>query len=234
LEWNDLPPLFPSFAEPERWLPLLQRHAELLAAAAEHTRVTSVESGDLVQRHYAESLEILRLAELAGASGNVLVDVGSGGGYPGMVIACVRPLAAVHLIEPLQKRARLLAEIANELGLTNVSSHPDRAEDAARGPLRQQASLVTARAVAALPVLLEYTAPFAAPGALLALPKGSRFEEELAASNRARSILGCDYLGSRQMRPEISESLSLALFRKSAPTPSRYPRKAGTPQREPL
>lgn len=236
-DWDALPPLFPEFEDPKRWLPLLQQHAGILSAAAEHTRVTAVGPADAVRRHYAESLELLRIIELSApslsAAGSV-ADVGSGGGFPGLVFAAVRPNLTVHLIEPLQKRARLLSQAATELRLANVHVHPRRAEDAGRGALRDSVDAVTARAVAELRELLEYTAPLAKPGGMLAFPKGSAFEGELAAAGSALSDLGCGYLGAQAMRPAVSENLSVATFKKLASTPERYPRRAGLPSKRPL
>ena len=188
----------------------------------------------MVQRHYAESLELLRIAEEGGVDPATLVDVGSGGGYPGLVLAIARPDSAVHLVEPLQKRARLLEAIAADLGLPNVTVHAIRAEEAGRGPLRDSATLVTARAVAALPELLEYTAPLAARGGWLAFPKGSSHPEELALAQRAMSELACEQRAIVPMRPEISTAVSVLLFEKAGPTPERYPRRPGMPAKRPL
>ncbi len=113
LQWDHLPELFPAFPSPERWLPLLARHLAIVESARERARSTSVRPEDAIRRNYAESLEILRIAEECnGSPFAAIADVGSGGGYPGIVIAVVRPDSTVHLIEPLQKRARLLQEMA--------------------------------------------------------------------------------------------------------------------------
>ncbi len=233
--WDELPALFPSLAEPERWLPLLQAHLDLVSRAEGHTRVTAVAPGEAIQRHYAESLETWRIAlEASGAIPDAVVDVGSGGGYPGLVMACVAPQTRFALVEPLQKRARLLEAAADELALTNVAVYAQRAEDAGRGPLRESAGLVTARAVAALPALLEYTVPFAARGGAIALPKGSALPAELAEATNAMAQLGCEHETTVAMRPAISEALTVALFRKVATTPQRYPRRPGVPRKRPL
>lgn len=235
LQWDDLPGLFPSFPTPGRWLPLLVRHLDLLEAARDRARSTAVSPEDAVRRNYAESLEILRIAEEAGGGPfPSLADVGSGGGYPGLVIAIVRPGSAVHLVEPLQKRARLLEEMALALGLANVTVHPLRAEQAGRGPLRDSFSLVTARAVAELRELLEYTAPLAQPFGLLAIPKGSALDQERARAAHAMSELAVDPSAVVPMRPEISDLLRVSLFRKHHPTDSRYPRRPGLPGKRPL
>ncbi len=235
LQWDHLPELFPAFPSPERWLPLLARHLAIVESARERARSTSVRPEDAIRRNYAESLEILRIAEECnGSPFAAIADVGSGGGYPGIVIAVVRPDSTVHLIEPLQKRARLLQEMAESLGLDNVAVHPIRAEDAGHGPLRDSLALVTARALAELRELIEYTAPLAAPGALLALPKGSDLDTELRRAAHAISELALESIAIIPMRPEISETLRLSLFRKERPTLARYPRRAGLPAKRPL
>jgi 16S rRNA (guanine527-N7)-methyltransferase len=233
LAWDELPALFPGLPGADRWLPLLQRHAALVEAAAPAVRVTSVSPADVVRRQYAESLELWRLATGALAP-DVVVDVGSGGGYPGMVIATVAPHTAVHLVEPLRKRARLLEELAVALGLANVTVHPQRAEEAGRGALREAAALVTARAVAALPVLLEYTAPLARPGGMLALAKGSGLPGELAAAGRALALLGCGTPLPLRMREAINGLAYVLLVPKAVPTPAAYPRRPGMATRRPL
>jgi 16S rRNA (guanine527-N7)-methyltransferase len=142
-------------------------------------------------------------------------------------MAVVSPASAVALVEPHKKRARLLEAMAAELGLANVEVYPSRAEEAGRGPLRDAATLVTARAVAPLPELLEYVAPFAAPGALIALPKGSGLDDEVAAAARVMEALNCELCAIEQMRPAVSDVVRVALLRKTGPTPERYPRRPG-------
>jgi len=125
LSWIDLPGLFPEFPEPDRWLPLLRRHAGLVDEAAPHTRVTAVTGADVVRRQYAESLELLRVAGIFTSVCGSFADVGSGGGFPGLVVAIIHPTLPVSLVEPLRKRARLLDVMAAELGLTNVRCWPN-------------------------------------------------------------------------------------------------------------
>ena len=235
MQWIDLPILFPEFESPGRWLLLLQRHQELLDAAAPAVRVTSVSAAESIQRHYAESLEIWRIALAAAGSIPALVaDVGTGGGFPGLVMACVSPQTRFALIEPLQKRARLLQSIAQSLELDNVAVLAQRAEDAGRGHLRDRCDVVTARAVSPLSELLEYTAPLARRGGLLALPKGSAGADELGRASAALSILRCTPPRWERMRPEISATLSVLLVEKAGATSKLYPRKPGIPGKTPL
>ncbi|MGI8926422.1 MAG: 16S rRNA (guanine(527)-N(7))-methyltransferase RsmG [Tepidiformaceae bacterium] len=233
LDWDALAGLFPEFQEPGRWLPLLQRHAQLLEGAAPRVRASSVPAAEAVRRHYAESLEVMRLAP-GGDGEGPLADVGSGGGFPGMVMAAVAPGCVVHLVEPLGKRAHLLEEMAAALGLANVRVHRQRAEEAGRGPLRDACALVIARAVAPLRELLEYTAPLAAPGGAVVLPKGSALEAELAGSGGAQAALGCWFVAAAAMRADVSGTISVAVFRKEGPTPEAYPRAPGRPRKRPL
>ena len=228
--WDSLPDLFPQFARPDRWAPLLRRHAGLLAASP--VRATAVTDAAAVTRHYAESLESFRLA--GAPEEGAVVDVGSGGGFPGLVVAAVAPALEVHLVEARRRRAELLAALAEALGLARVTVHAARAEEAGRGPLRDGADLVLARAVAPLPVLLEYCAPLAAPGALVAAVKGSRGEAELARSGAAMSALACEFAGMEAMRAAISPTMRVLRFRKLGPTPARWPRRPGMPAKRPI
>ena len=230
LTWESLPELFPGLAESERWLPLLRKHAEMLSAAPVQT--TTVTGDEAIARHYAESLEAYGLAGAPRAG--VVVDVGSGGGFPGLVIAAVAPGLEVHLVEARGKRADLLAGMAADLGLGNVVVHGERAEEAGRGALRDRGSLVMARAVAPLPVLLEYLAPLTATGGTIAAVKGSRGEAELAEAEAAVEALNCLHTGTEAMRPEVGGTMQVLRFQKTGPTPSRYPRRPGMPRKRPI
>ncbi len=230
LTWESLPDLFPDFAEPERWLPLLRRHATLLAEAP--VRATAVTGEAVVTRHYAESLEAYRLT--GPPEDGPVVDVGSGGGFPGLVIAAVAPDVDVRLVEARRKLAGLLLDLAEALGLARVTVHAERAEEAGRGPLRDSGGLVIARAVAPLPALLEYLAPLAATGAIVAAVKGSRGGAELAQADAAIEALACERAGSEPMRTEVSGRMRVLRFRKLGPTPEIYPRRPGIPAKRPI
>lgn len=230
MDWESLPDLFPQFPRPERWAPLLRRHAALLEASP--VRTTTVTGAAAVARHYAESLEAFRLA--GAPREGVVADVGAGGGFPGLVVAAVAPELEVHLVEAHRRRAALLAELAEALGLPRVTVHAQRAEEAGRGPLRDGADLVLARALAPLPVLLEYCAPLAKAGALLAAVKGSRGAEELARSDAALAALACEFEGVEPMRAAIAPPMRVFRFRKLGPTPARWPRRPGMPAKRPI
>lgn len=163
-----------------------------------------------------------------------LADVGSGGGYPGLVIAAVRPELEIVLIEPLQKRARLLTELATALDLRNVQVQAIRAEEAGRSALRDSCSVVAARAVANLSELLEYTAPLTADHGRIYLPKGSAFGDEFTGSTAAMNALKVSFVELIPMRESVSDTLSVALFEKAGTSDARYPRRPGIPAKRPL
>ncbi len=138
------------------------------------------------ERHALDALSLL--PQLAGfARGARLLDVGSGGGIPGIPLAIARPDLAITLIEATQKKCSFLSSVADELGLTNVTVHADRAEKLARGPLAGTFDVVTARAVAKIEALVPLVAPFAKKGGLLLFIKGQRADEEIAEAKKVLS-----------------------------------------------
>lgn len=233
LSWAELPAAFSAFPGSENWLGVLQRHWELLGEARAVVRTTAVGDEEAPAKLYAESLELLRIAIDRGGDAPV-VDVGPGGGFPGLVIAAVIPEWTIVLVEALQKRARLLESMAHELGMGNVVVVSERAEVAGHGAWRERAGLVTARAVAPTRELLEYTAPFARPGGVLALAKGSSAPAELAESGPALAALGCGQVELVATRPEVSATPWVMVARKVTPTRPAYPRRAGMPHKRPL
>ena len=206
----------------------LERFLQLLLEANSRFNLTALREPAVAwQRHVVESLRLVPLL----AEANNLIDVGSGGGLPGMVLAIARPELKVTLLESSAKKARFLAETSQALGLGNVVVDSRRAEQAAAPgePLREHFDLATARAVAALPVFLELTVPFLRVGGRLLAVKGERATEELAAASNA--------LGTLHMELENTErhpSATVLLLVKRDRTPKQYPRRAGEPERKPL
>lgn len=154
----------------------LERYAELVAASP-HNLVSRSARAELSTRHVPEAVAFAQ--SLPGPAR--ILDLGSGGGLPGLVIAAVRPDLEVHLLEATGKKAAFLAETAATLGLP-VSVHHGRAEDLAGPPLAGTFDIVTARAVAPLERLVGLAAPYLTPGGSLHALKGARWPEELAAA----------------------------------------------------
>lgn len=152
-------------------------------AASPHNLVSKRARSELLSRHVPEAVELARMLPPGPAR---VLDVGSGGGFPGMVIAIVRRDLKVELLDSTRKKTRFLEQTADALGLT-VPVHTGRAEQLAAGELAGSFDVVTARAVASLAQLVPWCEPFLAPGGQIYALKGERWSDELEA---ARSAIG--------------------------------------------
>ena len=184
-----------------------------------------------------DSFSLLQLldreAERQGA-GFLWADIGTGGGIPGFVLKLARPDLEVVLIDSTAKRLKFIREVADELRVEGIRLLHSRAEDAGRLPdLREQLHFATARAVAGLPVLLEYALPMIRTGGLFDAMKGQ--DDELEGSRGAIHRLGGQAEEPlRFILPGTDYERTLVPVRKIKATPAAYPRKAGQPQRKPL
>lgn len=215
-------------AEYEGRRALLRAFLDELLLANTKFNLTAVRSSEEAwDRHIVESAT---LAPLIGRPAN-LIDVGTGGGLPGMVLAICRPDIDVTLLEATEKKARFLSETQEKLVLRNVRVVCDRAETAAApgGPHRESFDVVTARAVAPLRVLLELTIPFARVGGTLLAIKGDKSAQELEEATRALRLLKAKLLENLE-----HPAGRVLTFRKIAPTELGYPRRNGEPKRRPL
>lgn len=169
-------------------------------------------------------------------SGSRVVDVGTGAGFPGMALAILEPDKQFVLVDALQKRVAFLNAVVASLGLENVEVVHARAEDAAHlKQWRERFDLVVARAVARLNVLLEYTLPFARVGGAVFAYKGPGVDEELPDGKFAAKRLGGEVADTLQWQlPDELGERTLVVIDKVASTQREYPRKAGTPQKQPL
>jgi 16S rRNA (guanine527-N7)-methyltransferase len=162
-----------------------------------------------------------------------LVDVGSGGGLPGLPLKIMRPELAVTLIEADQAKAAFLVQACAALGLREVEVVAQRAEDAGRDPgYREAFDVVVARALARLPVLVELCLPFVRVGGRLLAQKTET--DDVARAGRAIELLG----GSLERVVEAPSTLrrqgTVVIVAKVRPTPDAYPRRPGVPARRPL
>jgi 16S rRNA (guanine527-N7)-methyltransferase len=160
-----------------------------------------------------------------------IADLGSGAGLPGLVLAMARPDAEVVLVESVGKKCAWLERTVEALGLENVRVVRARAEELDEAPF----DAVTARALAALPVLCEYAAPLLREGGVLVAWKGAVDEREEADGLHAAEALGLVRDEVRAVVPyEGSERRTLHVFRKVSPTPAGYPRRPGMAAKRPL
>ncbi len=223
-----------AFELPPEFLDGIQRYVALLLETNARFNLTRVVEPEAVARsHLLDSLAALRLLDAVAPTR--ALDLGSGGGVPGIVLALARPSVAWTLVDSVRKKADALRDFAAALGLTSVAVVAERAEIIGRDPAhRQRYDLVTARACAALPVLVEYALPLLRVGGTLIAWKGRLEAEELRAGASAASLLGG---GEPTVHPTGQKALGdhrFVFVRKLASTPARYPRRPGEASRRPL
>lgn len=203
--------------------------ARLMDANAQFNLTAVREIESVERRLVASSLELLRFMPTGVGS---LLDIGSGGGVPGMMLAIARPELQVTLMDATSKKVVFLQDAANVLGLTNVRTVHGRAEDLAHDPLyRERFEIVTARAVARLATLVELAIPFGSVGALAIFPKGTSAQDEV---DEARQAIG--FVGTRHARviPSQLDDTQFVLLDKHASSPARFPRRVGIPGKRPI
>lgn len=188
-----------------------------------------VDEREMAIKHFADSLCLLKYADLPrGAS---LLDVGTGAGFPGMALKIFRPDLKIVLADALKKRCLFLERLRGELDIDDVTILWGRAEELGREEeLRGRFDFTTARAVASLPILLEYCTPFLKTGGAFLAMKAR--EEETDSSN-ALSALCCER-EKIQRYHLFGEERTLLTIRKIAETPAKYPRRPGMPEKKPL
>jgi len=212
----------------------LLEYKRILLEWNEKMNLTAIEEErDFIIKHLVDSLSILPF--IKGAGVNSLVDVGTGAGFPGIPVKIVQPSLQVALMDSLEKRIGFLNAVIGELKLTGVTTVRSRAEDAGVSPIhREKYDAAVARAVASLPVLLEYCLPLVKPGGIFIAMKGSG-TDEIKSSTKALELLGGKIEQVRDFTlPDSDINRSIIIVRKFRQTPAKYPRKAGKPTKEPL
>jgi 16S rRNA (guanine527-N7)-methyltransferase len=198
-------------------------------AADEHAPTTVRAPEQAVDRHVADSLVALELSAVREA--RRLADLGSGAGWPGLALAAALPECEVALVESASRRCQYLERAVDAAGLENVTVVHARAEEWRAEPQ----DVVTARALAALPVVWEYAAPLLRDGGTAVAWKGAPDTGETAAGARAAAALGLSEPEALTVEPYPGAGpATLVVARKVAPTPDRYPRRPGMAVKRPL
>jgi 16S rRNA (guanine527-N7)-methyltransferase len=223
----------------QQQLDQLARFVALLLDRNQKLNLTRiVEPDEVERRHLLDSLTCALPVRDRLAAGQIgrCIDVGSGGGLPGIPLAIAFPGLQTTLLESVGKKAAFLRDAASELGLDRVVVRAERAEDAARAPgERDGYDLVVARALAPLPAALELCLPFARPGGVVVLPRGSDLAAQLADGEAAAGQLAARLRPPLALDdPELPPGRSLVVADQRGPTPSRFPRRAGLPAKRPL
>ena len=206
---------------------------DLLIEWNEKMNLTALtEPRDVAVKHFIDSLTLLQYAQILQGAG--VIDVGTGAGFPGLALKIARPDIRLTLLDSLQKRLVFLDEVCGQLELDGVCMVHSRAEDGARGELRDSFDYAVARAVAPLNVLCEYCLPYVKVGGAFLAMKGKTAEEETAAAENAIQQLGGR--SSEQFFFELGEAGQRGIIRidKIASTPERFPRKSKAIKNKPL
>ena len=208
----------------------LGTYLDLLLEANAVMNLTGIRDRDVAwNRHVLDSLSLVPVIEAAEA--RCVLDLGSGGGLPGLPLAVTMPAVRFLLLEATGKKARFLEETARGIGCDNVEGLDERAEVVGEPGCihRDHYDIVVARAVGPMPVLLELAIPLVRVGGLLLAIKGERAGEELKEAARAMDVLGCSVVDRRR-----TTTGTIVIVEKTRETPADYPRRPGEPRRQPI
>ncbi len=221
---------------------LCARFADLVRDGNRRTNLTRITAPEeMAVKHFADSLTVF--AALPGMEiGTRIADVGTGAGFPGVVLAVLRPDLRITLLDSLNKRLVFLDDALKTLGLReNITLVHARAEDAGRQPSeRENYDIVVARAVAQLPTLLEWCGPLTRVGGRFVAMKSGNVDEEKNGARTAADKLGLrletDTAFALPATGDETEAAArrVLVYRKTRPTPAAYPRKAGEIKAKPL
>ena len=209
-----------------------RRYYELLTQWNAVMNLTAISGEeDTARLHF---LDCAALAELVDLSGKRVIDVGTGAGFPGMVLKILRPETELTLLDSLDKRLRFLSTVCGELGFADVQCLHARAEEAP-GELRQSFDVACSRAVARLNLLAELCLPFVKLGGVFAAMKGPELTEELREAEKGIRLLGGEVERVAEYAvPGTELRHNAVLIRKVSETPKKYPRKWGQMKKNPL
>ena len=212
----------------------LESYCKLLVSWNERMNLTAItEPKDVAIKHFADSLSVLSFVDVP--NGASVIDVGTGAGFPGLVLKIARPDIKLTLLDSLKKRLTFLEDVLNNLGLDAQLIH-SRAEEGGQSiDLRECYDFAVSRAVAQLNVLCEYCLPYVRLSGSFIAFKGGESDEEIKNASKAIQTLGGKKTDVYKFDlPENSGSRTLVIIEKVQPTPDKYPRQNGKIKAKPL
>ncbi|MGM0396136.1 MAG: 16S rRNA (guanine(527)-N(7))-methyltransferase RsmG [Bacillota bacterium] len=195
---------------------------------------TIIDDEEIDKKHFADSLSPFVTGLLDGSER--VIDVGTGGGFPGLPLKIKNRNLQVTLLDSLNKRIKFLNQVIESLGLQNIETIHGRAEELGlKGDYREQYDVCLSRAVASLDTLSEYCLPFVKPGGYFISMKGPEVDEEVEASKNAIKTLGGNVEEIKYINiPESNIVHSLIVIKKTKSTPRKFPRAGGKPKKSPI
>lgn len=211
------------------------KYKELIKEWNEKVNLTAiVEDSEIIKKHFVDSIKVFKFEKLKNATR--IIDIGTGGGFPGIPMKIVNPNSKVVLLDSLNKRINFLNEVIKELSLDNIETIHGRAEDFAKdNKFREKFDVAVSRAVANLTVLSEFCLPYVKVGGYFVALKGPAIEEEMKDAKNAIKTLGGQVEKILEVDIEGSDlNHNLVVIKKIKETPGKYPRKAGMVTKNPL
>ena len=212
----------------------LEKYAEMMLRYNEFMNLTAItEPDEIREKHFLDSITLLLSGKIS--EGCSLIDIGAGAGFPSIPVKIVRDDINLTMLDSLNKRINFLNDGIKEIDIKNARAIHSRAEDAGKNKeLRESFDIATARAVADLAVLAEYALPFVKIGGYFVAMKGTAPREEIENAKKAIREMGGEIEEVKAALLPSGIRHSLIIIRKVIPTPSKYPRKAGKPSKEPI
>ena len=194
------------------------------------TAITDPE--EIILKHFIDSITILKDIP----DNSKIVDVGTGAGFPGIPLSIMNPTLKITLVDSLNKRLIFLQEVVNKLGLKNIEIVHARAEEFGQNKkYRESFDVATSRAVANLSTLSEYLIPLVKVGGKVVSMKASEAYDEINDAKKAIEVLGGTIEKVDEFNlPQSDIGRTVIIIRKNKQTPNKYPRKPGTPSKEPI
>ncbi|WDV48286.1 16S rRNA (guanine(527)-N(7))-methyltransferase RsmG [Clostridiaceae bacterium M8S5] len=211
------------------------KYKEILKDWNEKINITAlIEDNDIEIKHFVDSLTIFKLKYLH--NNQKIIDIGTGGGFPGLPLKIINKTIDLTLMDSLNKRIKFLNHVAKELNLDNVKCLHGRAEEIAKNKeYREHFDIAVSRAVARLNILCEYCIPFVKVGGFFIAMKGPEIEEELNEAKRAVEVLGGKIEEVKKVTlPIYNIDHTLIVIKKVNNTSTKYPRKPGIPKKNPI
>lgn len=211
------------------------RYKELIKEWNEKINLTAIkEDEEIVKKHFIDSMKVFEFSKLKNVKN--IIDIGTGGGFPGIPMKIINPEINIVLLDSLNKRINFLNEVIRDLQLENIKTIHGRAEDfAQQAQYREKFDVAISRAVANLTVLSEFCIPYVKVGGYFVAMKGPAVEEEIKQSTNAIKLLGGRIEHIEKVEIEGSDlNHNLVIISKVSKTHTKYPRKAGMVTKDPL